>query len=86
VEEWFFLDGIALHSGRVSPGDVERAAAVVPDLADSGLARGNGAAVSAGKTANAVVGEFFVERGIGFANSFVEDDAQRGHRKPLGVF
>ena len=38
VEERLLFDGIALQSGGVSPGDVERAAAVEADLAYAGLA------------------------------------------------
>ena len=55
VEERLLLDGIALHSGGVSPGDVELAAAIEADLADSGLAFGDRAAVAAGEAADAVV-------------------------------
>jgi hypothetical protein len=73
-----------LHAGGVSPGDVERAGAVVADFADAGLAFGNGAAVAAGKAADAVVGEFFVERGVRLANVAVEDVAEAGHRRLWG--
>ena len=83
VEEWFLLDGVALGSGGVSPGDVEGAAAVVADFADAGLAFGDGAAVSAGEAAHAVVVELFVESGIGFADSLVENSAEGGHAQPL---
>ena len=55
MEERLLLDGIALHARGVSPGNVELAAAIEADFADSGLAFGNGAAVSAGKTADAAV-------------------------------
>jgi hypothetical protein len=79
VEEWFLFDGVALGAGGVSPGCVEGAAAVVADFANSRLAFGDGAAVSAGITADAVVGELFVEMGIGFADLMVEDGAEGGH-------
>lgn len=79
MEERFLFDGIALHSGGVSPGDVERAAAVEANFADAGLAFGNGAAVATGKTADAIVVKFFVERGVGFADSLVQDIAEGGH-------
>ncbi len=79
VEERLLFDGIALHAGGVSPGNVERAAAVVADFADAGLAFGNGTAVAAGETADAVVVEFLVESGIGLANFAVEDVAEGGH-------
>jgi hypothetical protein len=79
VEEWFLLDWIALGSGGVSPGDIEGTSAVVADFADSGLAFGDGTAVSAGEAAQAVVIELFVENGIGFADLLVEKTAERGH-------
>jgi len=79
VEERLFFDGITLRSGGVSPGHVERAAAVVADFADAGLAFGDGTGMSAGEAADAIVVELFVERGIGFPNSFVEDGAEGGH-------
>jgi hypothetical protein len=79
MEERLLFDGIALHSRRVSPGDEEAAAAVEADFADAGLAFGNGAAVAAGEAADAVVIEFFVERGVRFADSLVQNIAQGGH-------
>jgi hypothetical protein len=71
VEEWLFFDGIALYPGGVTPGDVKRTAPVVADFAYAGLAFGNGTAVAAGKTANAVIVQFFVERSVRFADSLV---------------
>jgi hypothetical protein len=79
VEKRFFLDGIALRAGGVSPGNVEGAAAVVADFADTGLAFGDGTAVSAGEATDAVVGESFVESWVGFADLLVEDGAQGRH-------
>ncbi len=79
VEEWLFFDGIALHSGGVSPGDIECAAAVEADFAYAGLAFGNRATVTAGKAADAAVVEFFVERRVRFADSLVQDVAEGGH-------
>jgi len=79
VEEWFFFDWIALGSGGISPGYVERTAAVVADFADSELAFGNGAGMSAGEAAHAVVLEFFEKGGIGFADLLVENGAEGGH-------
>jgi hypothetical protein len=81
VEERLLLDGIALHSGGVSPGDVENAAPVVANLADAGLAFGNRTAVAAGETADTVVVEFVVERRLGLTDSFVEDGAEGGHEE-----
>jgi len=86
VEKWLFLDGIALGAGGVSPGYVERAAAVVADFADAGLAFGDGAAMSAGETAHVVVGELLVQGGIGFVDSLVENGAEGGHGLPQGLF
>ena len=84
MEERLLLDGITLHTGGVSPRDIERATAVVADFADSGLAVGNGAAMAAGEAADPVVVEFFVESGFGFADSLVEDVAQGWQNgKPL---
>ena len=84
VEEWLFLDGIALHSGGVSPGGVEGAGAIEADLANAGLAIGDRAAVSAGEAADAVVVEFFVERGGGFADVVIEDLTEGGHGVSCG--
>jgi len=75
-----------LHAGGVSPRNVEGAAAVVADFADAGLAFGDGAAVTAGKTAEAVVVEFLVEGGVGLVDALIEDVAEGGQRKPLRVF
>jgi hypothetical protein len=68
-----------LHAGGVSPGDVEFAAAVEPDLADSGLAVGDGATVSAGVAPDAVVADVFAEGRLGFADALIEDGAEGGH-------
>jgi len=84
VEERLFFDGIALHAGGVSPGDIEGAAPVVANFAHPGLALGNRTAVAAGKTADALVIEFFVERRVRLANSAVEDIAEGGHRSLWG--
>ncbi len=86
VKEWLLFDRVALSSGGVSPGDVERAAAIVADFADAGLAFGDGAAMSAGEAAHAIVLELLVESGIGFANSLVENGAEGGHGGPLVLF
>ena len=82
VEERFLLDRIALGSGGVTPRNVELAASVEANLADAGLAIGNRAAVATGETAQAVIFEFFDQARFGFANSFVEDGAEGGHKKP----
>jgi hypothetical protein len=79
VEKWFLLDWIALGSGGVSPGDIERSAAIEADFADAGLTIGDGAAMSAGETAHSVVGELLVEGGVCFADLLVENGAEGGH-------
>ncbi len=86
VEEGLFLDGIALHSGGVSPWHIERAAAIEADFAYTGLAFGNGTAMAAGKTADALMVELFVESGIRFANSAVQDVTKGRHKNPLRIF
>jgi hypothetical protein len=83
VEEWFLFDGVALGAGGVSPGDVEGTAAIVADFADAGLAFGDGAAVSAGEAAHAIVLDLLVEIGIGFADLLVENGAEGGHEDLL---
>jgi len=79
VEEWLLLDGIALGSGNVSPGNVQSAAAVVADFADSRLAVGDGAAVAAGEAANPAVVELLIKARVGLLNSLVEETAKGGH-------
>jgi hypothetical protein len=79
VKEWLLLDGIALSSGNVSPGNVERAAAVVADFAYARLAVGDRTAVAAGEAANPAIVELFVQARVGLMNSFVEETAKSGH-------
>jgi len=79
VEEWLLLDGIALSSGNVSPGNVERAAAVVADFADARLTVGDGTAVAAGEAANPAILELLVQARLGLMNSFIEQTAKGGH-------
>jgi hypothetical protein len=86
VKERLLFDGIALHSGGVAPGDIERSTPVEADFADAGLTFGNGTLMTARETANAVVFEFFVESGVGLADSLVEHISEGGHKNLLGVF
>jgi hypothetical protein len=79
VEERLLLDGIALSSGNVSPGNVERAATVVADFTDTRLAVGDRTAMAAGEAANPTILELFVKARIGLMNSFVEETAKSGH-------
>jgi hypothetical protein len=60
MEKGLLLDGIALHTADVAPGNVQRAALVIADLADSGLTLRNGATMSAGVAANPIAIEFLV--------------------------
>jgi hypothetical protein len=71
VVKGFLLDGIALKPTDVAPGNVEGAAPVVANLANSGPAVGNRAVVAAGIAAHPVPVELLVESA--FANSFFED-------------
>jgi hypothetical protein len=57
VEERLLLNGIALRTGGVSPGNVEFAAAIEADFANSSLTFGDWATVSAGKAADTIVPE-----------------------------
>jgi hypothetical protein len=79
VEERLLLNGIALSSGNVSPGDVKSAATVVADFADAGLTVGDGAAVAAREAANPAIVELLVKARVGLLHSFIEETAKRGH-------
>ena len=81
VKERLFLDGIALHSGDVTPGNVERATMVEANFADAGLTVGNRAAVSTGVAAHSIAIELFPECGVGFADAIVrgQNVLQGGH-------
>src|SRR5258708_10913390 len=85
VEERLLLDRIALGSGNVSPGNVEGAAAVVTDFADTRLAVGDGAAVAAGEAANPAMVELLVQARIGLMNSFVEETAKGRHETSVTI-
>ena len=79
VEKWLLFDGIALRSGGVSRGNVELAAAVEADFADSGLTFGNGTTMSAGEAAETIVFETLDQRGVGLADVIVQNGAKGGH-------
>ncbi len=79
MKEGFLFDWIALGSGGVSPWNIERPTAVVANFADSGLAFGNGAAMSASEAAHAVVLEFFVKKRISFTDSLVQNTSEGTH-------
>jgi hypothetical protein len=80
VEKRLLLDGIALGSGHVSPGNVECAAAVVTNFADASLALRDWTTVAAGEAAYPASVELLVKARVGLLNSFVEKTAKGGHR------
>ena len=80
VKERLLFDGIALDAADVAPGSVELAAAVEADLADARVALGDGAAMAAGETADAVAVELLCELGRCFGDLLVEDLLESGHR------
>ena len=71
VEEGLLFHGIALGSGGVSPGNVEFAAAVEADFADSGLAFGDGTTMPAGEAAQAMVFKVLDQAWVGLADLLV---------------
>jgi len=79
VKKRLLLDGIALRSGDVAPRHVECSATVIANLANAGLTVGDGATVSAGKTADAIFIEPLVKERIGFADSLIENTAKGRH-------
>jgi hypothetical protein len=81
VKEGLLLDGIALHSAHVAPGNKERAALVIADLANSRLAVRDRTAVPTGIAANPVPIELFVQ--VTLTDVAVNDVAKSGHSKPL---
>lgn len=79
MKKRLLFDRIALRSRRVSPGRVERSAAVVADLAHSRLPFGNRAAMAASEAADSILIELFVKARIGLADSLVENGTEGGH-------
>ena len=79
VEEGLLLNRVALHSGDISPGNVEGAATIVANLTDTGLSLANWAAVAAGIAADAVAIQFLPESGVAFADARIKDVAKGGH-------
>ena len=80
VKERLLLDGIALDATDIAPGHIQRAALVVTDFANAGLAFWNRAAMSTGEAAHAIAVEPFVQ--LALADVFVDDIAEGGQRKP----
>jgi hypothetical protein len=77
VEERLLFDRVALHYTGVTPGNVQGPASVVANLADTGLAIRDGAAVPSGETANSVAIKLLVE--FALADVLVNDIPQRRH-------
>jgi hypothetical protein len=83
MEERLFLNRIALHSANVSPRNVELAALVVTDLADTGLPFKNGTTMATGETTNAIAINHLVK--LAFTDVLIQDFAKSGHDKQLSV-
>ena len=77
MKEWLFLDGIALHSAHITPGNVKFPALVVTHFAHAGLPFEDGTTMAARKTANAIAVNRFVE--FAFTNLLVQDFPKRRH-------
>ena len=88
VEKWLLLDRVTLHSGDIAPGNVERAAVVEADLADTGLSLGNRATVAAGITADTIAIQFFPKSRVAFADAVVsrQNVVQGSHTYILRLF
>jgi hypothetical protein len=78
VKERLLLDGIALDATDIAPGYIQRAALVVADFANAGLALWNRAAMSAGEAAHAIAVELFVQ--LALADIFVNYVTESGQR------
>src|SRR6202158_2713963 len=77
MEEGLFLDRVALDAANIAPGDKQRSAAVVANLANPGLAFWDLATVPAGKTPHPVTVELFEQ--FALANVFMNDFVERTH-------
>lgn len=80
MEEWFLLNGVALHSPHVAPGNVKLASCIEPDFADPRLTFRNGTAVAAGIATNAIAIDRLVQ--LALADILIENFAkgrQRGY-------
>jgi hypothetical protein len=83
VEEWFLLNGVALHAADVSPRNIKLAATVVSDLADAGLAFRNGAGVSAGVAAQTVPIQWLDQLGRSLAHVGIQNVFEGRHLKRI---
>ena len=81
MEKRLLFDRVTLDSGDIAPGNVERAAVVEANLADTGLSIGNRTAVAAGIAAHPIAIQLFPQSRVAFADALVsrQNVAQRGH-------
>jgi len=85
VKERLLLDGIALNAANVAPGNIQLAAAIVTDLADSWLPVWNRAAMATSIAAYAIaVIDLLVQ--IAFSDLLIDDVFERGQQTPLRLF
>src|ERR1700691_5928310 len=82
MKKGLLFDRVTLHSGDITPRNVEPAAVVKADFADSGLPLGNGAAVAAGITTHSIAIQLFPKSGVSFPNTRLsgQNVAQCGHK------
>src|SRR5262245_49736186 len=78
MKEWFFLYGVALHAPHVTPRNIELASSIESNLANSGSAFRDRAAMAARETADSPIVEFLVK--LAFANVVTKNVSHGGHR------
>jgi hypothetical protein len=81
MEERFLLNGIALHSTDIAPGNIQLASLVEADLAHARLTFRNRATVAARVAANAIALNRLVQ--VARADVLIQDLAKGGHREYL---
>jgi hypothetical protein len=88
MEKRLLLDRVTLHSGDITPGNVECASVVEANLADTGLSLGNWATVAAGIAAHSIAIQLFPKSGVAFADALVssQDVAQSRHTHILRLW
>jgi hypothetical protein len=69
VEKWLLLDGIALHSGNITPGNVKRATVIETNFADARLAIRNWATVTTGIAAHTIAIHLLPKSGVALADA-----------------
>lgn len=74
VEEGLLLNWVALHSANVAPRNIQLSALVEADFANPCLTLRDGTTMSAGKTAQPVALDRFVQ--FAFADIFIQDFAE----------